>query len=388
MHLIDFLRFFSTRSYLTLNEITVSITALQHNHTLLQQVCGNLPIAPVLKSNAYGHGLTLAAQVFDKLRPPFLVVDSLYEAYELKKLRLKTPVLIMGYTHHSNLLYKQLPFHWAVFDLETARALNQTQRHCQIHLFVDTGMHREGVPLAQFDAFLDSLQKLSNLHVVGLCSHFADADGIGQTANEHTKQQMNAFHTAIEMLRKHGINPVWRHISASAGTLKKLGNHDCTMARVGLASYGISPLPDLKVNQQSTESRLKPALRFTSTIAQIKHLEKGDWIGYGASFTAKQPMKIALLPAGYYEGIDRRLSNKGSVYVRDVCCRIVGRVSMNMTCIDVTKVHDVRVGDTVEVIGTDLEKKNSIVASAAIAETIPYELLVHLASSVRRRLVP
>jgi alanine racemase len=360
----------------------------KHNHQLLQQIYGNLPIAPVLKSNAYGHGLTLAARIFDKLRPPFLVVDSLYEAYELKKLRLKTPILIMGYTHHCNLLRKQLPFHWAVFDLETAKALNRSQRQCQIHLFVDTGMHREGVPFSLLDDFLSELRQMPNLQIAGLCSHFADADGMGPKADEHTKQQIKTFRQAVQTLQKHGHDPVWRHITASAGTLKKLAHRDCTMARVGLASYGISPLVDHKKTESGMAKKLQPALQFTSTIALIKHLEKGAWIGYGASFTAKRQMKIALLPIGYYEGIDRRLSNTGSVYVRGVRCQVIGRVSMNMTSIDVTEVKEVEVGDQVEVFGTDLARENTITASANVAQTIAYELLVHLASSVRRKLVP
>lgn len=380
-------RFFKIPSYRTLNELQISSSALQHNHALLRHTYAHLQIAPVLKSNAYGHGLELVAPVFDQLRPPFLVVDSLYEAYAITRLKLKTPILIMGYTHRANLIYKQLPFQWVVFDLETARALNRSQRDCQIHIFVDTGMHREGVPVAQLDEFLSSLQQLSNLKIVGVCSHFADADGAGLQAVSRTKQQIKQFRQALRCLQTRGIEPQWRHIAASAATLKKVAHRDCTVARVGLASYGLSPLPQLSNPHKKIKNQLIPALRFTSTIAQLKHLQKGDWVGYGARFTARKPMTIALLPAGYYEGIDRRLSNGGCVYVRGVQCQIVGRVSMNMTTIDVTKVADVCVGDEVEVFGSDPDRANSISASADFAKTISYELLIHLASSVRRRLV-
>ncbi len=379
MQLLDCLRSISAHTYQTLNEIRVSISALQHNHQVLQQAYNNLPIAPVLKSNAYGHGLALVARVFDQLSPPFLVVDSLYEAYQLYQLKLQTPILIMGYTHPSNLEYKQVPFHWAVFDLETARALNQSQRNCAVHIFIDTGMHREGVPIGQLPQFLAAISAMPNINIVGVCSHFADADDDSNSAQTHTQQQVKVFRTAITIIESFGYKPLWRHIAASAATLKKLARHNCTMARVGLASYGISPILNQLVE-------LKPALRFTSTIAQIKYLEKGDWIGYGATYTAKRRMKIALLPAGYYEGIDRRLSNCGVVMVGGKTCPIIGRVSMNMTTIDVTDVDSIQIGDVVEVYGANSHKENSIAESARRANTIPYELLVHLASSVRRRL--
>lgn len=378
MGLLDLLDLISPRMYRTLNTIVIDSQALIYNHQVLKKYLG-LSIAPVLKSNAYGHGLMTVAPVFDKQKPPFLVVDSLYEAYQLYRLKLLTPILIMGYTHPSNLEYKQVPFHWAVFDLETVQALNKSQRNCSVHVFIDTGMHREGVPIDQLPQFLTATRGMKNINIAGVCSHFADADNDSKSAQTHTQQQIEVFRSAIEIIKSFGYQPQWRHIAASAGTLKQLAKNDCTMARVGIASYGISPIFDQVVE-------LKPALRFTSTIAQIKHIKKGDWIGYGATFIAKRQMKIALLPAGYYEGIDRRLSNCGVAIVGGKTCPIIGRISMNMTTIDVTDVEGIQVGDVVEVYSADSHKENSIAESARRANTIPYELLVHLASSVRRRL--
>lgn len=378
MQLVDMSRLFKLLPYRTLNEIVIDAKALAHNHRTLEDHF-SLPVAPVLKSNAYGHGLAITAKVFDQLRPPFLVVDSLYEAYQLQKLKLQTPILIMGYTHPQNLKHKQVPFHWAVFDLETTQALNQVQRNCAVHLFVDTGMHREGLTIDQLPQFLTAIRSMRNITVVGVCSHFADADSSTKRAQAHTQQQIEVFHTAIKTIESFGYVPQWRHIAASAATLKRLAQQDCSMARVGIASYGITPISEQTVV-------LKPALRFTSTIAQIKQIKKGDWIGYGATFIAQQAMTIALLPAGYYEGIDRRLSNCGVVAVRGQTCPIIGRVSMNMTTIDVTSVVDVQVGDEVEVFAANSQQPNSVAESAQRAGIIPYELLVHLASSVRRRL--
>src|SRR5688572_21384100 len=134
---------FTPRPYQALNQVTVSEAALRANHQALQAAHPEAQIVPVLKSNAYGHGLTTVAPVFDSFNAPFLAVDSLYEAYALHKINIHTPILIMGYTVPINLKVKKLPFAYAIYDIEMARALNQYQAGCEVHIFVDTGMNRE-----------------------------------------------------------------------------------------------------------------------------------------------------------------------------------------------------------------------------------------------------
>lgn len=371
---------FSSRSeYQVLNEVHIRADALRANHQALQAFHPEAQIVPVLKSNAYGHGLTTVGPIFDSLRAPFLAVDSLYEAYELHKAGIRTPLLIMGYTAPSNLAVKRLPFAFVVYDLEIARALNQFQPGAEVHLFVDTGMNREGIPLNQLPAFITELKKLSHLQVRGITSHLADADN--PTSEHMTTDQLTAFRQALTICEQAGVPIQWRHLSASGGAYK-LKAPELNMIRAGLASYGWSPLS--QVDNYASSLTLQPALEFVSTLVQIKTVPAGTKVGYNATYTTTKKTVLGLLPAGYYEGVDRRLSSKGVVIVKGQACPILGRVSMNMTTIDVTGVENPQVGDRAIIYSRELVAPNSVAAAAELAGTIPYELLVHLAESVRR----
>lgn len=372
--------FFRRRQFAHLNTISVSKERFVANHQQLLKLNGGRKVAPVLKSNAYGHGLELIGQIVDELKPPFMVVDSLYEAYRLQKLKLSTPILIMGYTNPENLRHKRLPFQFSVFDLETAKALNSSQRNCGTHLFIDTGMHREGIVLSELDGFLVELKKLRNLKVVGVTSHFADADN--SQSNAFTLQQIEVYKKALLQIKAAGFSPEWTHISASAGAMK-ITDPIFSLVRAGIASYGINPLDSEDAAYANIS--LEPVLRFISTLAQAKEIEVGESVGYGVTFTAEKKMKIGLVPAGYYDGVDRRLSSKGVMVVRGVSCPILGRVSMNMTTIDLSAVNDAKVGDEVEIYSANKTAANSIDQSAKLCGTIPYELLVHLSESIYRK---
>ncbi len=375
------LSFLKGRTYRSLNKISIHQEALKFNHRQLQNFHSEALVCPVLKSNAYGHGLELVGPVFDELRPPFLVVDSLFEAYELYKLSLKTPILIMGYTHPDNFKHKRLPFHAAVFDLELAHVLNKYQPGCSVHLFVDTGMTREGIQLEDLPDFLNQLKELKRLNVVGICSHLADADN--PKSIDFVKTQIANYQEALQIMNQEGFNPLWRHISASGGSFK-IKDSTFNLIRAGLASYGINPLEP--TDPAYDQLNLQPALSFTSILAQVKCVSKGTKVGYNGTFSVKHDMILGLIPAGYYEGIDRRLSNKGTIQVKGINCPIVGRVSMNMTTIDLSAVDNPQVGDKVVIYSSRHEDSNSLVNVARTAETIPYELLVHLAESVRREI--
>lgn len=372
----DFLKIFK-RNYRSLNEIEISKSNLLRNLKYLSSKNRKIKIAPVLKSNAYGHGILEIAKILDQLGAPFFCVDSLYEAYQLLKANIKTPILIMGYTDPENFKVKKLPFSYAVFgDLETLNILDKYQPGCGIHIFVDTGMHREGIPLDELPSFLNHLKQFPNLKIEGLMSHLASAEDIKDLLN---KIQIKNFKKALEICRKHKVNPKWTHIYNSDGlhnipyvstySTPGVGN----LARVGLALYGISNNP-----------HLKPVLTLKSKIIQIKRLNKGDRIGYGGTFTAKKDTLLGVLPLGYYDGVDRRLSNKGFVTINGIPCPIIGRVSMNITTVDIIKVSNPKIGDEVLVYSQYRSDRNSIENVAKICKTIPYDILVGLAASTRR----
>jgi alanine racemase len=373
--------FLKRKQYRHLNTLSISASAIAYNYQSVLAKHPEARVAPVLKSNAYGHGLTMMAPVFDSLHPPFLCVDSLYEAYELMKLRIKTPVFIMGYTKPENFSVKRLPFEFSVFDADVVEALSRHQPGANVHIKIDTGMSRYGVQMKDLRSFVRFVAS-KNLNITGLWSHFADADN--PTSTRMMKKQILVYKEGLNIITGEGIVPRWRHISASAGAFKVFDD-TFTMIRTGIALYGISPLAQSDVAYGKIS--LKPAAALTSTITQVKTVEKGDTVGYNATFTVKKHMKIAVLPLGYFEGLDRRLSNCGVIEVNGNPCPIIGRVSMNITAIDVTSAGNVAVGDPCIVYSSDTHSYASIAEQAKKANMIPYDILVHLNSSIYREVI-
>ncbi len=380
---------FIKKDYQTLNKIEVSKSNLIHNYKYLSSLNQKIKIAPVIKSNGYGHGIVNVAKILDWQKPPFFCVDSLYEAYELLKVNITTPILIMGYTDPENFKVKKLPFSFALFDLETAQVLNEYQKGCKVHIFVDSGMNREGIPLSELPKFLHEIKKLSNIKIEGLMSHLASSDNIKDPLNV---LQIKNFKKALEICETNGIKLKWIHIQNSDGLELNLKGCNLNMARVGLALYGISTNPKLSKTrtlrtQMGTFRALKPVLTLNTKIIQIKKLNKGDRVGYNGTFVAKRPTTLGVLPIGYYDGVDRRLSNKGWVIVDGQPCKIVGRVSMNITTVNISNVPNPKIGDEVFVYSNSRSDKNSIENAAKICRTIPYDILVHLATSTKRIIV-
>lgn len=368
-------KIFLKKSY-PLNKIEISKSKLISNYKYLSTLKPNFAVAPVLKSNAYGHGLNLVAKILDEQNPPFFCVDSLYEAYLLKKAKVKKEILIMGHVDPESLKIKKLPFQFAVFNLETLKTLNEFQSGAKIHIFVDTGMHREGITLTDLPKFLINLNRYPNLKVAGLMSHFASTESV---SDKLFLLQLKNFKKAKEILIDFNIQPKWFHLAATGAlTDKKIFNSvslHTNLARGGKALYGYTPHPN---------SKLLPILKLTSKLAQIKTLNPGDRVGYNGSFRVSKKIIAGVLPIGYNDGVDRRLSNSGFVKVKGVFCKIIGRVSMNVTTIDLTKVKNPKVGDEVIVYSDNPKDLNSVENAAKICGTISYELLVHLIPSTKR----
>jgi len=365
-------------THLPLNSIGVSKSNLKFNYKYLSSFNPKLKIAPVLKSNAYGHGIVLAAKILQTLNPPFFCVYSFQEALELIKAGIQTKILVFGHIHPNNLLIPNLNFSYAVYNPKFLEILYRRQPHAGVHIFVDTGMHREGISLKDLHKLLQMAIRLPGIKIEGLMSHLGWADRPGYL---HTDLQIQRFQKARGMLKEFGFSPKWVHIANSSGLLNhekyngSLGN----MARCGLAVYGIDP--------EDKDKNLKPTLKLKTTLTQIKRLPKGGKVGYNFTFTAKKEMRIGILPMGYYDGIDRRFSNIGFVYIDKVTCPIIGRISMNMTTIDVSHIKNPLVGSEVTVSSNKLTHKNTVAKIAKLCKTIPYELLAPLAQTIERKII-
>lgn len=387
--MFKFLNFFK-KKFETLNEIEVSRRDLLHNWRYLSSLDKRIKIAPVVKSNGYGHGIVNVTKVLDYLNIPFFCVDSLFEAYQLQKAHIKTPILVMGYTNPENFKIKKLPFSFAVFDLETAKVLNKFQSNCKVHIFVDTGMHREGIPVKDLPDFLTALKQFSNLTIEGLMSHFASSEN---RADPLFLNQIKQFKKAKEIFKKLKVSPKWFHIAATGSLInpqtRPIIASVSNLARTGLALYGFSPyyMDPYATLQDDATRHLKPVLNLTTKIIQIKTVKKGEKLGYEGTYTAREDLTIGVLPIGYYDGVDRRLSNKGVFLVDNIECPILGRVSMNINIIDLSKVPNPKIGQEAVVYSSNPKDKNSLVNSAKICKTIPYDLLVNLAETTRRTVV-
>lgn len=370
-------RFFK-KSFTPLNLITISKQRLIDNYKELSSVNTKIKVAPVLKSNAYGHGIGLVGKILDTVNAPFLCVDSLYEAFQLRtKNNVKTPILIMGYIHPESLKVKKLPFSFAVYDLEHAENLSKFQKGAKVHLFVDTGMHREGVSMDGLQEFLDKAKTL-NIEIEGLMSHLADP---ANPDSSLTKIQLQNFAKAKAQVLDAGFKPKWFHLGGTYGLLNHL-TEGCNLVRVGRAVYGID-------DKDSKELGLKllPALKHTTKIVQIKKIKKGDKVGYSGTFVAGKDGVIGILPLGYNDGVDRRLSGKGSVTVAGIECPMIGLVSMNITTIDLSGVKEPFLGQEVVIFSDNETDPNSVVNASKKGGILPHEMLIHIAESTKRVVV-
>lgn len=376
--MLSLLRKILGRESYPLNKIYISKQRLVDNYKYLSSLNPNVKIAPVLKSNAYGHGIELVGKTLDTLAsqglalqpPPFFCVDSLFEAYRLQKAGVKSQILIMGHIDPRSLKGKKFPFHFAVFDIAQAEAINQYQKSSPIHLFIDTGMHREGIRIEHLDALLN---RLIHLNVVGLMSHLASSD---DPKSEISKLQITNFKKAKLLCLEKGLNIKWFHLGGSMAVINNLAD-ECNLIRAGKALYGAGDFP----------KQIKPALKLTTKIAQINLVKKGEKVGYSGTYKAPKDMNIGILPLGYNDGVDRRLSNKGVVTINKAECPIIGMISMNVTTIDLTGVKKPFLGQKVVVFSDNPKDKNSIQNAAKSCQTIPHDLLVHLNSATRRELV-
>ena len=355
--------------------IYVDKRAIWDNLAAYRQAYPELEFTPVLKSNAYGHGLVPVARILDSQRLPFLIVDSYYEAKLLRDNNIKSQILVIGYVEPQIMLKSRLAgISFCITSLEQLQQLAGSQRKLNLHLKIDTGMHRQGLLISQLEQGIQILHSNSNLDLVGVASHLADAD---TTHSKSVKKQLDQWDQIQEKLNQEFPHITYTHISATAGVLHTKSKNTHNLARLGLGLYGISIIENSKVN-------LKPALSMQTIISGVKNISKGDTVGYNDTFIAPRDMLIATIPAGYAEGIDRRLSNKGQVEVNGTLCPIIGRISMNITTIDVSDVPEIKLGDTVTIISNDNVSPISVSNIAKTCNTIPYEILVHIPAHLRR----
>lgn len=363
------------RSYRAFNEVRISAARLEHNYRAVQELAGDKAVGVILKSNAYGHGLIPVARVAQTLGVPYVIVDSTYEALILKDHKIRVPVMVMGFTALENLQKKKYPFTFVASDRASLETLLATQPHAPIHIFINTGMNREGFDIAEVPWLIATIRAHPSRTFEGVMSHFADADR--EPESDLTRQQLASWNAVLAQFRDAGISFSLRHIDASNSTVHAR-QADGNLVRAGKAFYGIAG------GEHKNYARFLPALEFVSTVVTLRRVKKGESVSYGATYVAPNDIHLAVIPAGYQEGVERRLSNAGVVTIRGVLCPIVGRVCMNYTCIDVSAVEGVAVGDEVTVYSNDQAAPNSLLNVSCLVGSIPHEIMTRVDHTVRR----
>jgi alanine racemase len=382
MNIVNKIKQLIKPKYESLNKIEINKDSILSNYKLLQAEQPGVAIFPVLKSNAYGHGLKELCLILNESEASMVIVDSFPEAQIAYKY-FKKKVLILGEMPLKAYAYCSLrKTEFCVYSRESLEILASLGR-AKIHLFVNSGMNREGIK--DLESFLVQNRDLLNkVDVVGLCSHLASAEDDNNISNS---KQVEKFLHDLTILKSNGFNPKWVHLGNSAAIFS-LKNKELTAFRSGIALYGYNPFSQ-ESNFFIKADNLTPALRLTSTIVSTQDLSIGDQVSYNGTYVADNKKKVAVIPFGYYEGLPRSLSNKGELASiknnNKEYLKIAGRICMNLTCLEG---HDsLKVGDLVEIVSINKKDKNSLNNLASLANMISYEFLVGLQSNIRKVII-
>jgi alanine racemase len=354
--------------------------ALAGNFAELARIAGGAAaVLPVVKSDAYGHGLTLVARALRDAGAQRFAVATAVEGEALRRAGIAGSIVVLGGVYPADFDgVVDAGLAPVVWNVETARALaacgRAAGRTVPLHVKVDTGMRRLGVAPADAPALLRALADLPGVTVEGLFTHFADAESVGGAA---TRRQLAVFEQLVSELADARLRPPLVHAANSAATLSE-PRARFDVVRPGLALYGVYPCADTRA-----AARLRPVMRFVTRVVALRTLDAGVAIGYGGTFVTARPSVIATLPVGYADGYPRALSNRGEVVVRHRRASLAGRVCMDQIMIDVTDVDGAAVGDEVVLWGGPLP----VAEVAERAGTIAYELLTRVAARVPRRSV-
>lgn len=379
------------------SRIDLSLSALQNNVTFVRDKLGPDPIiSAVVKSNAYGHGTKYFVSMLIKCGIKHFSVASSYEAQEVLKSCLPDcEIMIMGILYSRDLewvIYNNIQFY--VFDLERIRqsveAAKRVGKKAIIHLEIETGGNRTGLPVEQMQEALDLIEANTEyIDFRGFCTHLAGAETLAN--HFRIRRQMIRYNEAYEMAQRRNVLPQLRHVASSAAGLT-IPEARMDMVRVGIALYGLWPSPDVynmhlvEINQVS-DNPLHRVISWKTDIMHLKDVNEGEFVGYGTSYQALRDMKVAVIPLGYANGYSRSLSNKGFVLIHGKRANICGLINMNLFMVDVTHIEGTAIGDEVVLIGNQDNTSITISSFSDFANQLNNELMSRLPADIPRQIV-
>ena len=370
--------------------IEVDQSRLTENMRVFRRLVGaDSRLMAVVKADAYGHGLFLAARAFLAGGADVLGVHSLDEALALRRGGFSDPVLILGPVLGEEALLAatvgaEITVASRAAAEELARVAPELDRTLPMHLKVETGVNRQGVTEEELDAVLELLEAAPQARLVGLSSHFADIEDT--TDHSFAQQQMSRFEGYQDRLVARGHERICRHMTCSAATLLWDQSH-WDMARVGISAYGLWPSRETLVSvrqKNRPEVRLQPALTWKVRVSQVRSVPAGQTVGYGRTWKAMADSRIAVLPVGYSDGWPRALSGRAHVLLHGKRAPLVGRICMNLCMVDVTHIPEVTAGDEAVLLGRQGEEEITAEQLAEHLGTISYEVLTWPGKTWRR----
>ncbi len=355
--------------------------AVRKNHKTFRKIVGaKTKLMSVVKSNAYGHDLVPFSKEVESAGADWLGVDSCVEGITLRKAGVKIPILVLGFV-----LPALLPeaarrkISVTVSSFDSLKYVALLKKPMNVHLKIDTGMHRQGFFVHEIPKVLTLLKKMPHVKVEGVYTHFAE--GKNPNSPESVVAQTQQFEKAITLVEEAGHRPV-RHSSATASTMLFSKFH-YDMVRVGIGSYGLWPSPETRVARQK-QRELTPVLSWKSIVSEIKKVPKGEGVSYDFTEILLRDTLIAIVPIGYWHGYPRALSSVGHVLVRGERARVLGRVCMDMILIDVTDIPKVKIMDTVTLLGRDGKEEVPASELAQLSNTSVYEFVTRINPKIRR----
>ena len=337
-------------------------------------------VFPVLKSNAYGHGITQVAKILKQRDFPYIVIDGYFEAMQIQKVS-SQPVLVMSYIDPEN--FVNMDFSKTAFvvqNVDIVQSLGNINRKVKVHLEINTGMNRWGCSPAEILPILELIRKYPKIELEGVMSHLADSDGGN---NFYLDYQSKLFDECVNQILISGFDLKYIHLAQSAGSVKA-NSKFANAIRVGIGLYGFNPLLPSDKDYSKLNDNL-PVASFYSKIIKIIDLNIGDSVGYNCTWKATKKTRIAVIPTGYYEGLSRDLTGT-CVKINGTYCKIVGRICMNITMIEISTL-ECKIGDIVQIFSSNLQDKNSIENTSNHLKTIPHTLLTSWNHNVAKTIV-
>ncbi|MDO9026450.1 MAG: alanine racemase [bacterium] len=356
--------------------------ALLKNLQAFHGLLGNGTIlCPVVKSNAYGHGAFQTARMIqDSGLAGWLAVNSVDEGLELRRRGIKLPVLVLGYVPLERLSEAALhDLRLTVYNRETVLKLKalKTKKKIYLHLKLETGTNRQGVDLKGALLLAKMIKGSKSLVLEGYSTHFANIEDT--TDRSFAGRQLQRYQKMLEELGKKGFPAPVNHIACTAASLV-FPRTRLQLARIGIGLYGLWPSRETMVSlkEQGSEFKLEPVLSWKTRVAQVKEVPAGEYIGYGCTFRTSRRTRIAVLPLGYYDGYDRKLSNTAYVLIKGKRAPIRGRVCMNLCMADITDIQGVKPEDEVVLLGKQGKEQVSAEQLAQWIGTINYEVVTRI----------